>query len=71
MAEFFNYFPLTVYSNANNSTSVDVVTNLTTRFGFLQSIRSQASLFYEYSIKDSDTPESIAFKGIRRECVLW
>lgn len=63
MAEFFNYFPLTVYSNANNSTSVDVVTNLTTRFGFLQSVKSQASLFYEYSIKDSDTPESIAFKA--------
>lgn len=62
MAEFFNYFPLTVYSNANNSTSVDVVTNITTRFNFLQSVKQRSSLFYEYSIKDGDTPESIAFK---------
>lgn len=62
MAEFFNYFPLTVYSNADNSTSVDIVTNITTRFGFLQSIKRQSSLFYEYSIKDTDTPEGIAFK---------
>lgn len=62
MAEFFNYFPITVYSNANNSTSIDVVTNITTRFGFLQYIKNQSSLFYEYSIKDTDTPETIAFK---------
>jgi hypothetical protein len=62
MAEFFNYFPLTVYSNADNSTSVDVITNITTRFAFLQSIKNQSSLFYEYSIKDTDTPENIAFK---------
>lgn len=62
MAEFFNYFPLTVYSNADSSTSVDVVTNITTRFGFLQSVKKRSSLFYEYSIKDTDTPEGIAFK---------
>jgi hypothetical protein len=62
MANFFNFYPLTVYSNENNTTSVDVVTNITTRFGFLQSIKEQSSLFYEYSIKDTDTPEGIAFK---------
>lgn len=62
MANFFNSFPLTVYSNEDSTTSVDVVTNITTRFSFLSSLKNQASLFYEYTIKDTDTPESIAYK---------
>lgn len=62
MANFFNFFPLTVYSNENSTTSVDVITNITTRFGFLQSVKNQSALFYNYTIKDTDTPESIAFK---------
>lgn len=62
MANFFNFFPLTVYSNENSTTSVDVVTNITTRLSFLPSLKNQASLFYDYAIKDTDTPEGIAFK---------
>jgi hypothetical protein len=63
MADFFNNFPLTFYSSsANNATSVDTVTNITTRIGFEASLKENSAAFYPYFIKDSDTPEIIAAK---------
>lgn len=63
MANYFNFFPSTFYSvDANNKTALDVVTNITTRFGFEQSLKENSNVFYPYEIKDSDTPETIASK---------
>lgn len=62
MANFFRYFPLTLYASANNNNSLDTVTNITARFGFLASIKENSSAFYPYEVKDSDTPEIIAAK---------
>lgn len=63
MADYFNNFPLTFYSSgANNVTSLDTVTNIISRFGFESSLKENASAFYPYDIKDSDTPEIIASK---------
>ena len=63
MSKFFNYFPSTYYtSGANNVTSLDVVTNIIARFNFESSLKQNSSAFYEYQIKDSDTPEIIAAK---------
>ncbi len=62
MAKYFNYFPKTVYSTANNLTQTDIVTNITSRFGFEQSLRENTSAYYKYSIQDGDTPEIIASK---------
>ena len=62
MAKYFNFFPTTYYLQQQDSTSVDVLTNITTRFGFEKALKENASAFHTYEIKDSDTPEIIAEK---------
>jgi hypothetical protein len=62
MANYFNYFPVTYYSVDANTSSLDVVTNIISRFGFEKSLKENSSAFYEYEIKETDTPEIIASK---------
>lgn len=62
MAKYFNYFPSTVYTNSDSSSSVDVVTNIIARFAFEKSLKQNSSLFYSYEIQDGETPEIIASK---------
>ena len=62
MANFFNNFPATFYTNSDTSSSLDTVTNIIARFGFEQTLKENSSGFYKYQIKDSDTPEIIASK---------
>lgn len=63
MANYFNFFPTTFYSvDANNKTALDIVTNITSRFAFEDSLKKNSNIFYPYEIKDTDTPESIAYK---------
>lgn len=62
MSKYFNYFPKTFYKLNENSNDVDVVTNITSRFGFEQSFKDNSAVYYEYNIQDSDTPEIIANK---------
>lgn len=61
MAKYFNFFPKTYYSG-DNSSSLDTVTNIIARFGFESSLKENSSAFYKYNIRDSDTPELIAYK---------
>ena len=61
MSKYFNYFPKTVYF-LDNTNNADVVTNITSRFGFEKSFKNNTSVYYEYDIQDSDTPEIIASK---------
>jgi len=62
MARFFNYFPKTVYTANTNSSGLDTVTNIISRFAFEQKLKDNSAAFYKYSIQDSDTPEIIAHK---------
>jgi hypothetical protein len=62
MARYFNFFPITVYSKPNESTDGDLLTNITSRFGFEPSFKDNNAIFYEYDIRDGDTPEIIAGK---------
>lgn len=62
MSRYFNYFPKTLYSSNNATNSLDTITNLTARFGFESSLKENSNAFYQYSIKDTDTPEIIAAK---------
>jgi hypothetical protein len=62
MARYFNFFPRTVYSKPNESTDGDLLTNITSRFGFEPSFKDNNAIFYEYDIRDGDTPEIIAGK---------
>lgn len=63
MANYFNFFPTTFYSvDANNRVALDVVTNIISRFSFEKSLKENTNVFYPYDVKDTDTPESIAYK---------
>lgn len=62
MAKYFNYFPKTFYDIDTNKDNLEVVTNIISRFTFEQKLKENSAAFYEYSIKDSDTPEIIATK---------
>jgi hypothetical protein len=63
MAKYFNYFPSTYYSlNETNVNNLDIVTNIISRYAFGSSIKENVNAFYEYEVKDSDTPEIIASK---------
>jgi len=62
MAKYFNYFPQTYYNLDNNKTSIDVVTNIMSKFSFEQQLKDNSTVFYEYNIQESDTPEIIAHK---------
>ena len=62
MPKYFNYFPKTVYSNGINPTSVDVITNIMSKFAFESTFKNNTVVFYEYVITDGETPESIAHK---------
>lgn len=62
MAKYFNYFPKTLYSSNNEVSSLDTVTNIISRFSFEKELKENSSVFYEYDVKDGDTPEIIATK---------
>jgi hypothetical protein len=62
MAEYFRYYPRTIYAQDIEQDSIDVVTNLVTRFSFEKKFKENISVFQKYDIRDGDTPESIAYK---------
>jgi hypothetical protein len=62
MARYFNFFPKTFYLTDNKATGLESVTNIIARFAFESSLKGNSAVFYEYEIKDSDTPEIIASK---------
>lgn len=62
MSLFFNYFPKVLYSANAESQSLESATNITTRFNFENTLKENSSVFYEYLIKDGETPETIAAK---------
>lgn len=62
MARYFNFFPRTIYSKPNESSDGDILTNIVSRFGFEKSFKDNNSVFYEYDVRDGDTPEIIANK---------
>ena len=60
MAQYFNYFPKTYYNLDENKTSVDVVTNIMSKFTFEDSFKNNSVVYYEYVITDGETPEMLA-----------
>lgn len=62
MAKYFNYFPTTYYTNSDDSTALDTVTNIIARFAFEDTLKENTSIFYPYEVQDGDTPEMIANK---------
>lgn len=61
MVNYFNYFPKTIYK-LNHEQSVDVAVNLTTNYSIFTDALDNSSLYYEYTIPEEETPESLAYK---------
>lgn len=61
---YFKTIPLVEYTDLQNTDSQYKVllTNILTRSGFLREIMENSALFYEYQVKDGETPEIIADK---------
>lgn len=62
MANYFKHFNKIVYSRDDDSTSLDVLTNLTTKISFMSEYADNTALYYYYNIEDGDTPEILAYK---------
>ena len=60
MSKYFNFFPKVLYTSDEKTS--DIVNNITARFNFEKSFKTNTAVSYEYDVKDSDTPEIIADK---------
>ena len=67
---YFNNIPLINYKNLENDVLVDigsnnkkvVLSNILMRSAFLREVVENTAIFYEYQVKDGETPEIIAHK---------
>jgi hypothetical protein len=62
MAKYFNYFSKVPYFLDDNNISLDFVTNLTTKFKFDNTFKENSVVYYDYIVRDGETPEIIADK---------
>lgn len=62
--DYFTELPQLIYPNleVDNSTTYVSMTNILTRSAFLKEIMENTALFYDYQVKDGETPEMIADK---------
>jgi len=61
MSKYFSYFPITSYTTSPNGDNIDLITNIMTRFKMEESFKTNTAVYNNYTIKDGDTPESIAY----------
>jgi hypothetical protein len=62
MLGYFQNFPRVVYDLNGNPATIDynLVTNIMTRVSFIKDLQLRTDIYYDYIIKDTDTPENIA-----------
>jgi hypothetical protein len=60
--DYFTRIPQTIYPNLTNDGEYVRLTNILTRSSFLQEIVDNVALYYDYQIKEGETPEIIADK---------
>ena len=67
---YFKSFPYTFYSLDDTST-VQVVTNITTRVTLSEEVKTNLGLFDEYDVKDGETPELVADRFYNNPELHW
>jgi len=67
---YFKSFPFTFYS-LDNTTTVQVVTNITNRTTLSDEVKLNLSLYDEYDVKDGETPELVADKFYNNSDLHW
>jgi hypothetical protein len=58
---YFQKFPKTFYT-LDNLATVQVITNITQRVVLTQELQTKFSVYDEYDVTDSDTPETLAYQ---------
>jgi len=61
MSQYFQVFPTVDYDILKNGSTINVP-NITLRFKINELLRNKLSVFYDYSIKDGEKPETISYK---------
>lgn len=64
MAEFFDLFPKVLYDisgGKSKPTTYDYPTNILFRLRIVRDVITNSSAYYEYLVKESDTPDTLAF----------
>jgi hypothetical protein len=64
MAEFFDLFPKILYdisAGKSKPTTFDYPTNILFRLRIVRDVLTNAAAYYEYLVKESDTPDILAF----------
>lgn len=67
---YFSKLPKTLYT-LDNKKSVQIVTNISTRIKISDEIKNNLSFFYEYIIKDGETPEMLADRYYDNPQLHW
>jgi len=67
---YFKSFPYTFYS-LDDASTVQVVTNITTRVTLSEEVKTNFGLFDEYDVKDGETPELVANKFYNNSELHW
>ncbi len=61
--DYFTQIPAVLYPSIEDNGATNLaLTNILTRSGFLREVTENTALFYEYQVKDGETPEIIADK---------
>lgn len=60
--DYFSQLPIVQYTDLEGGNTQLLLTNILARSAFLREIVENTALFYEYSVKDGETPEIIADK---------
>tara|TARA_Y100000593_G_scaffold8473_1_gene15624 strand:- start:1878 stop:2774 length:897 start_codon:yes stop_codon:yes gene_type:complete len=67
---FFDRFPVTLYDVEKNGTQ-HVVVDILKRVIFREELKNEASLFFDYIIKDGETPEIVAHRFLGDTKYHW
>jgi len=70
MAFYFRPFPKISYDIKKNKIPL-LLTNVTARYKIRDELKQRAAIFYNYTVKEQDTPSSIAFKYYDDETLDW
>ena len=70
MAYYFRPFPLVEYDIKKNE-KTSLLTNIMARFKIVESFQRQEAVYYDYSVKDGERADTIAFKYYNDASLDW
>lgn len=70
MAHFFKHFPTVSYDVKKDNKPVSL-TNIMLRFKLNDVLKNRSAVYYDYTVKESDTPQSIADKYYGDATLDW